>query len=243
MKTITGALLGVQASSVGIAFFASHAIAAPVLGMICFLTCLGLLWKWSQEEVVRQVEVKVKAQNTELLEKMAHYELAAATDALTGLMNRRGGENALGHHVARSKRLKTAFSIIFVDIDHFKSINDKFGHSIGDQVLSAIARILSDNIRATDFGIRWGGEEFLVCLPDTDLKGAIIVAEKLRKTIQRVDMEVTGLSITASFGCAEVGEDEISIAIARADMNLYMAKTKGRNLVFPKFDEKGLTLS
>lgn len=170
-----------------------------------------------------------------------HFEKAATTDALTGLLNRRGCEEAINVNIARTRRIKTAFSFILCDIDHFKSVNDKFGHSTGDMVITGVARALRENLRISDFAGRWGGEEFLVCLPDTDLAGAVLVAEKLRVAVERIDFDIPSVSI--SLGCAELGEDDFNVVLARADMNLYMAKSKGRNQVFPNSLQKMLDRS
>lgn len=215
---------------------------APIISLsLNGATVLGLLFVFMTDrrrtvEAVESVLERLVEERTQYLsERMRHYERAAMTDALTGLLNRRGGEESIGHHVARSRRVRTAFSFLLLDIDNFKAINDKHGHAIGDLVLSSIANIVRDTLRASDFGIRWGGEEFLVCLPDTDLEGATMAAEKLRAAVEKMDLGVT--QVTASFGCAELGDDPFSLALARADMHLYFAKSKGKNRVFPKLEK------
>lgn len=165
---------------------------------------------------------------------MTEYEQQASTDAMTGLLNRRGGEASISNHIARSQRIASPISFLLVDIDKFKDFNDKYGHALGDTVISLVASCLRNNIRASDFAIRWGGEEYLICLPDTDLRGSINVAEKLREQAELVESH-NGLKITISVGCAELGQDDFQVALARADMNLYFAKSKGRNRVFPDF--------
>lgn len=181
------------------------------------------------------LEHRVGLRTKELEEKMTSYEQAAMTDALTGLLNRRGGEEAISPHIARSRRIKTAMSFVLVDIDHFKRVNDVHGHAMGDKVLEAVASTIKQNLRTSDLAIRWGGEEVLVCLPDTDLSGSLLVAEKLRTAIAAIDLEARKLEITASFGCAELGDDAFAVALARADMQLYLAKSQGRNRVCPQF--------
>lgn len=166
---------------------------------------------------------------------MASYEQAAATDALTGLLNRRGGEEAISPHIARSRRIKTAISFILIDVDRFKDINDTYGHSVGDVVLETVAKTTKQHLRTSDLAVRWGGEELLVVLPDTDLAGAVKVAEKLRMAIALIDFESSPISVTASFGCSELGDDDFQVAIARADMQMYLAKSQGRNRVCPTF--------
>lgn len=181
------------------------------------------------------LEHRVGLRTKELEEKMTAYEQAAMTDALTGLLNRRGGEEAISPHIARSRRIKTAMSFVLVDIDHFKRVNDVHGHAMGDKVLEAVASTIKQNLRTSDLAIRWGGEEVLVCLPDTDLSGSLLVAEKLRTAIAAIDLEARKLEITASLGCAELGDDAFAVALARADMQLYLAKSQGRNRVCPQF--------
>ena len=161
---------------------------------------------------------------------------------MIGLLNRRGGEESINHHIARCIRVGTAMSFILVDIDYFKRVNDELGHAVGDTVISGVSHALKTTVRTADFAIRWGGEEFLICLPDTDLAGAITTAEKLRKTIQKIDFG-TSSPITVSLGCSELGGDPFNIALARADMNLYLAKSKGRNQVFPQSLQKMLDRS
>ena len=186
------------------------------------------------EKAIEQVvEERVQLKTEALVELVSHYEQQAMTDALTGLLNRRGGEESIQHHAARCTRVKTAMSFVLVDIDHFKRVNDRHGHAMGDDVISGVAQILKKVVRTADFVCRWGGEEFLVVLPDTDLSGAITTAEKLRVAVALTDFG-TATPVTVSLGCAELGEDQFHIALARADMNLYLAKSKGRNQVFPK---------
>ena len=123
--------------------------------------------------------------------------------------------------------------MIIFDLDHFKQINDTFGHNVGDKVLKEVARIVRKNLRNTDIFARWGGEEFIILLPNTDLKGAKSVAEKLRRAIERLYIpELKGRKITASFGVTQVYNDELlAEAIHRADTALYKAKNEGRNQV------------
>jgi len=208
------------------------------LALLFFLSLLGtgsaLYSAVLRDRVREDIELKVFQRTKELEEKMASYEQAAVTDALTGLLNRRGGEEAVAPHIARSRRINTAISFILIDIDNFKSINDTYGHSVGDSVLEAVAKTTRQHLRTSDLAIRWGGEELLVVLPDTDLAGAVHVAEKLRVTIALLDFE-SSYSVTASFGCSELGDDDFQVALSRADMQMYMAKSQGRNRVCPTF--------
>jgi diguanylate cyclase (GGDEF)-like protein len=184
------------------------------------------------------IEVKVSERTNVLVAQMSEYEQQASTDAMTGLLNRRGGEAAITSQVSRSKDSTSPLSFLLIDIDHFKKVNDSYGHTIGDEVITAVANCLKKNIRASDVAVRWGGEEYLVVLQDTDICGAVTTAEKLREQVALLEVQKTTISI--SVGCAELGDDDFQVAVARADMNLYFAKSKGRNRVFPDFDKNVL---
>lgn len=158
----------------------------------------------------------------------------AATDALTGLDNRRQVMPQLHSEIARAGRGQTTFSVIMADLDHFKRVNDEYGHVAGDAVLKSVARILRSGIRQQDRAVRWGGEEFLILLPDTNADQARIVAEKIRETVDSIVFEGNGkpLSITISMGVAgHSGELEPMALIDQADRALYEAKRSGRNRV------------
>lgn len=240
LRAAAAVAVGIQLVSVAAAVCGLGRVPSVLFGTLTILV-LFLSVKRDHVNTNDEVEEKVAERVRELEEKLVHFEKAATTDALTGLLNRRGTEDAITSHVARSRRLRTAFSFVLCDIDHFKSVNDKFGHSTGDVVITGVAKSLRENLRVADFAGRWGGEEFLVCLPDTDLAGAILVAEKLRLAVERIDFDIP--SVTISLGCAELGEDDFHVALARADMNLYLAKSKGRNQVFPNSLQKLLDRS
>ncbi|MGE4534491.1 sensor domain-containing diguanylate cyclase [Halomonas sp.] len=155
----------------------------------------------------------------------------AITDGLTGILNRQEFGRLLEREMARASRYASPLSLIMYDLDHFKRINDRFGHNAGDDVLKTVAGLVGENLRDTDLHGRWGGEEFMVLLPETGLAAAGKVAEKLRLTI--ADHRFEGLGgVTASFGVAEMvpGEDSRSLA-QRVDEALYRAKALGRNRV------------
>lgn len=240
MRRAVGILLAAQAGLVGVAATLPWSAGLAIILALSVALTGTALWTLSilRREFRASLEDRVELRTKELVEKMTAFEHVAMTDALTGLLNRRGGEEAISPHIARSKRIKTAISFVLVDIDHFKKINDTHGHSIGDRVLEEVSATIKKNLRTADLAIRWGGEEILVCLPDTDLSGAILVAEKLRVSIAMIDMGARQLSVTASFGCAELGMDDFEVVIARADMQMYLAKSQGRNCVCPKFEEK-----
>ncbi|WP_420135172.1 sensor domain-containing diguanylate cyclase [Rhodopseudomonas sp.] len=155
----------------------------------------------------------------------------ASTDALTGVPNRFMFDERLQEEVARSERTNAPFSLVLLDVDRFKAINDAYGHPRGDQVLVQLARTVKANVRQTDLLARWGGEEFVLLLIDTELAGAAEVAEKLRVLIAHTPFEQVG-TVTSSFGAAEFRPgDSPSGVLARADQALYRAKLHGRNRV------------
>lgn len=244
MKTALGVILGVQATLLVVSAVLPNfsRSASFVLGLLTIAILMQAVHKLINAKQLNElIEEQVAARTSNLVEMVAHYEQQAMTDALTGLLNRRGGEDSITHHIARCRRLKTAFSFVLVDIDHFKAVNDRYGHAIGDTVIAGVANAIKENLRTADFGARWGGEEFLLCLPDTDLAGAIIAAEKLRQVVEKTDFDVT--PVTISLGCAELGEDPFQLALARADMHLYLAKSQGRNRIFPNSLQKVLDRS
>jgi diguanylate cyclase (GGDEF)-like protein len=164
-------------------------------------------------------------------------EELAMFDPLTKLMNRGFLKEFLQREVNRSSRSRRPFSIIMGDVDHFKWVNDQHGHDCGDRMLEHLARILRKNLRSEDVICRWGGEEFLFLLPETDLEEAGDVAEKLRHKIEKSplsfkDMEI---SVTMSFGVTThtPGDRNTSSCINAADRRLYEAKKQGRNQVVP----------
>lgn len=152
-------------------------------------------------------------------------------DYLTGLYNRRRTTEMLKSELQRATRYDTALSVILVDIDHFKAVNDEYGHQVGDEVLARIAAIIRSCVRATDMVGRWGGEEFVIISPGTDLSGGFSLAEKIRV---RLESEKLG-SIdhrTASFGVTAFARgDDVEDIITRVDVGLYEAKQGGRNRV------------
>ncbi|HHI92205.1 MAG TPA: sensor domain-containing diguanylate cyclase [Gammaproteobacteria bacterium] len=156
-------------------------------------------------------------------------------DGLTQLFNRRYVEEALGKEFNRARRYHSKLSVILTDIDFFKKVNDVHGHLAGDEVLREISRRLASGLRGTDTLGRYGGEEFLVVLPETDTQGAYVLAERLRKTVQAKPIEIEGASliINISLGITELRESTAAYAqlIAEADLALYQSKENGRNCV------------
>lgn len=160
---------------------------------------------------------------------MGELRRLATTDNLTGIHNRMKLELLLTAEVLRSRRYNRPLSVILIDVDMFKSVNDTFGHLVGDTVLKDIARLLKENIRESDYVGRWGGEEFLVINPETATTGAFLLAEKLRKTIEAHSFQSVGVK-TISLGIATLQEEEWEEdMLKRADGALYRAKNSGRN--------------
>lgn len=175
-----------------------------------------------------------------LREASAELERIARRDALTGIPNRLSAQERLAMEFERARRYGRPFAVLMVDIDHFKRVNDRHGHASGDSVLSSVATTLQEQVRATDLVSRYGGEEFLILLPETTEQEAALVAEKLRAAVAAI--EVTGsdgdsapkqIPVTASIGVAAMSPIDLGEAafVARADLALYAAKRGGRNRV------------
>ena len=180
---------------------------------------------------LKRLQKELSEAHATLAFKNRELDKAAKTDHLTQLSNRHHLDEVLNRECARFKRTGSPFAIFIVDCDKFKSVNDSHGHQVGDLVLIDIARLMHGNVRATDTVGRWGGEEFLVILPDTGLESAAQVAEKLRLAIATHRFPSVEHK-TASFGVAEMRPNEsIKELIARADLALYRAKEDGRNRV------------
>ena len=163
-------------------------------------------------------------------QQAAQLEQAAHTDPLTQLYNRRFLAHCLAQ-VVSSLGHAQPLSLVLVDLDHFKKINDGYGHGVGDRVLQGVGRYLLDHARKMDVVGRWGGEEFLLVLPDTALPEALEVAERLRAGLGQSPDEETG-TLTASFGVVQAGPGEaVAGLLERADRTLYRAKGAGRNRV------------
>ena len=156
----------------------------------------------------------------------------AVTDGLTGLYNRRYFEEYLRKEVTRANRQKQAFSLIGLDLDFLKQINDKYGHSYGDLAIKTLADVIKNNARSIDIAARMGGEEFNIILPGIDSKGAMIAAERIRKTLEATEIETIG-HITASIGVATYFEhtDNPEELIELTDQAMYQSKRNGRNRV------------
>ncbi|GGI94665.1 sensor domain-containing diguanylate cyclase [Halopseudomonas pertucinogena] len=173
-------------------------------------------------------KLQLEAANTQLQELALH-------DDLTGLLNRRHWENCLEHEFARHNRYSSEASLVIFDIDHFKQLNDTYGHQAGDEVIRQVAEVTQGMIRDTDYAGRYGGEEFVVLLSDTPLEGAVLFAERLCQAVaqRRILHGEQQLQCSVSIGvaCIHPGMADHRMLIEEADKALYQAKSGGRNRV------------
>lgn len=183
---------------------------------------------------------KVEEMEQETRKVKAHMEeerLRARTDPLTGLPNRAAYDEHMAQEYERWSRYRTAFAVVVADLDLFKNVNDNFGHLAGDKVLRLVAKVITKNIRVTDFVARYGGEEFVIILPSTATGEAEQAMDKLRQSLEKSPFNFHGkpVGITMSFGVTEIKEgDSLDDVFTRADEALYQAKEDGRNLVRTK---------
>ncbi|WP_434630628.1 diguanylate cyclase [Chromobacterium sp. CV08] len=186
----------------------------------------------SLERMVEERTEELREANVSLAHKATRLEQLARSDALTGLNNRMAAAEQLEREQLRFQRSGAAYSVLMLDIDHFKRVNDGHGHDAGDQVLRHVAALLRQSARATDFIARYGGEEFLLLLPGTGLDGAVLVAEKIRAAVEASEAPAVG-RVTISAGAATIADEDASYddAVRRADQALYRAKAGGRNRV------------
>jgi len=186
--------------------------------------------------LMKEYQSELSEINNMLENKNREYEVMASTDSLTGLYNRhKFSELYLSSYKSMTQR-DAKMSLIIVDIDFFKKVNDTYGHNVGDKVLIQVAHSLIRTLRHIDIVCRWGGEEFVVLLPTASLENAKVLAEKLRENMHHLDIDKID-AISASFGVAEVKEgDEMQDVIERADKALYLAKDSGRDCVKTELD-------
>ena len=178
------------------------------------------------------METQVRQRTQQLEEANQELDRQARSDPLTGLLNRRGFDAQMNHDLALARRSGRPLSIITVDVDHFKRINDTHGHDVGDQVLQRLAATLATRLRQSDVVARLGGEEFAVLLPDTDLEGARTIAQELVDSQACLGYPVIGgLTISAGVSTLRGAEDTAQELLRRGDMALYQAKREGRNCV------------
>lgn len=198
-----------------------------------------------QNEDLQNMQAELEAQNEELQQLRASLEnekqaLAvanerltslAATDGMTGVKNYRAFREQLDVELHGAARYGSALSLLLLDLDHFKQLNDRYGHPAGDSVLVEFARILQDNARECDFVARYGGEEFVVILPRTDASGALALAERYRMIVEAAAWQYSPVTVSIGLATAETLRDTSDTLIERADTALYQAKAAGRNRV------------
>ncbi len=180
-----------------------------------------------------QARVRVALRTKHLVDLLSDR---ARIDGLTGLHNRALFDERIESEVAHARRYGTALSCIMLDIDHFKKVNDSFGHIVGDEVLRHVASAMSRRCRREDIVCRYGGEEFAILTPNVGLAGAITLAEDIRQLIAALQIRNAGqvLAVTCSFGVSEYSAEVITPLPDRADEALYFAKKNGRNRVCPE---------
>ena len=171
-------------------------------------------------------------ENISLIDEL---KMAATIDFLTKLYNRNFFYNSVKHIQAQGKREGSKYGIVMIDIDYFKQVNDNYGHEAGDLTLKRVANVIKNSVRASDIACRWGGEEFLILVPKSNLTELVQFSERLRQRIESSEIIIDPLmlkfSVTASFGVTVENEDNIEVAISRADKYLYNVKESGRNAV------------
>lgn len=187
--------------------------------------------EFKSQEIIKKSNDKLKEKNLEIKKMNKKLKELSIKDGLTNIYNRRKLDEILEYEYKRTKRYSREFSIILLDLDLFKSVNDKYGHIVGDKVLIETAEILRKNIRNIDIVGRWGGEEFLVICPETEMHQALRVSNKLKNAIEKHEFSIVNKR-TCSFGVATYKcGDTIEELVIRADKGLYQAKEKGRNRV------------
>lgn len=188
-------------------------------------------------ELLARVEthLRLRGLRAELREKNTILERLSTTDALTGLRNRRYVNEVLTLEVLRATRYGTGLSVLMADVDHFKHVNDTYGHPVGDAVLQSIGEVIRQMLRKTDMGGRYGGEEFIAVLNHTDIDGAATLGERLRQSVAATECSAhdgSRFSITLSVGIAQLeSEEDVASLVRAADTALYAAKAGGRNRV------------
>lgn len=212
-------------SSSGLPAQASYQIEFKLRLIYAFLTVsfLSALYEYLREKSYQK-----------MLDLGSKYQQLAHHDPLTKLSNRRFARNTLEQEINRFGRNKEPFSIIICDVDHFKRINDQYGHNIGDHVLIELAKSFTAQLRKQDCISRWGGEEFLFILPQTSAQNAMVIAEKIRLNIQNHPMtfDEKSIPVTVSMGIAQFSQElTMDEVINQADKRLYKAKAAGRNKV------------
>ena len=202
-----------------------------VLGTVLVVSLYWNRYLTQANRKIRETLNDLHDAKAQLEDQNKMFKRQSITDSLTGIYNRLKLDEDLSYAIKRAKRTKIEFSIILLDIDYFKRVNDCFGHLVGDELLKELSALLMDSIRESDIVGRWGGEEFLIICPDTDLEGCESLAEHIRSRISEREF-AEKIALTASFGVAVQQSDETAESLlARVDNALYRAKKYGRNRV------------
>ncbi len=187
--------------------------------------------EYKSQQVISNKNKLLKAKTNRIEKKNKVLQYISNVDDLTNIFNRRKLNEILEIEYDRCKQSNREISLILMDVDLFKSINDTFGHNVGDKVLAQLGEILKNNVSQSDKAGRWGGEEFLIICPETESEGALMLAEKIRKVISNYDFKLD-YNVTCSFGVAtSIETDTITDLMLKADKGLYKAKKGGRNRV------------
>jgi diguanylate cyclase (GGDEF)-like protein len=181
--------------------------------------------------VTRRAEKSIEEAHKQLQTKNSLLDSLSKTDPLTGIANRRRAQQVIEQEIDRFNRYKNPFCVFLLDIDHFKAVNDNYGHEVGDQVLVELVGIVKSIIRRTDTFGRWGGEEFILVCPETTLQTAQIIAGKICTTVREYKL-AWDLRITLSIGVSEFQSGTtLKELLVEVDRKMYMAKQKGRDRV------------
>ena len=196
-----------------------------------FIACAALISTLAEikgrKSAISSVEEEVRENRREPVKPIAKYK----KDRLRGAFTKDAFNEIFGLKIIEAKHVNTPLSLIIFDIDYFKQINDTYGHLVGDSVLRELAQVVQANMRQSEYFVRWGGEEFILLLPGTDLYGAQMVAEKLRRIVEKTEFSEVG-KVTCSFGVTTLrSDDTMQSFLQRADEALYEAKRSGRNQV------------
>lgn len=212
------------------------------IGTLCVLDTQTRVLSERQKHILRGLAgqvmslIELRAHERTLQEALRQAEYLASTDVLTGLSNRRALFEKLEHELARARRYGTPLSAVLIDLDHFKRINDTYGHDAGDLVLRNVGKLILGSVRSVDVAARYGGEEICVLLPQTGAEGAQAFAEALRKKLASLPHQLgsTAITMTASLGVSSIGHSaqcDAAQLIKAADLALYAAKSGGRDRV------------
>lgn len=244
LNTFTTAVESVSvliAIVVALAFTTSDRV---YFALLLVVMSIGMLVLKQYALMRHRLETLVDERTEALRLKSIELERQATHDKLTGLVNRRFADDYLQREIESARRSGRDFTVALADIDHFKQVNDRFSHAIGDIVLQRIAQTLLNGCRKTDVVARYGGEEFLICFPDTDAIFAEQICSQMRQAVEATDwsdLEQQGgekIDVTISFGIAEAGDSLRRTSVLNvADMRLYKAKSQGRNRVVTPEDD------